>query len=189
MNIFILDTDTKKAAEYHCDKHVIKMILESAQMLSTSHWIKLLEKYDKKLGDFKRVKDAKVFLEDKCCLEEKPPYKMTHIHHPCSIWTYQTLQNYNWHLSLLTELCSSYTERYKRIHKTSQYIEWFRSNMPYNISTDGLTEFPICMDEKYKVSNNPIECYRNYYLEGKSHFAKWKYTNTPGWYREGVYSI
>ena len=189
MNIFILDTDTKKAAEYHCDKHVVKMILESAQMLSTSHWIKLLEKYGKNLSDFKRVKDAKAFLEENCSSEEKPPYKMTHVHHPCSIWTYQTSQNYNWHLSLLTELCSSYTERYKRIHKTSQYIKWFRSNMPYNISTDGLTEFPICMDEKYKVSNNPIECYRNYYLEGKSHFAKWKYTNTPGWYREGVYSI
>ena len=35
MNIFVLDQNPQLAAQYHCDEHVIKMILESAQMLST----------------------------------------------------------------------------------------------------------------------------------------------------------
>ena len=58
MNIFILDKNPKIAAEYHCDKHVVKMILESAQMLSTTHWLQSLELFNKKMSDFKRVRDA-----------------------------------------------------------------------------------------------------------------------------------
>ena len=37
MNIFVLDKDPHIAAQMHCDRHVPKMIVESAQMLSTAH--------------------------------------------------------------------------------------------------------------------------------------------------------
>ena len=121
MNIFILDRNPKIAASYHCDKHVVKMILESAQMLSTAHWIKLLESKQKSAADFKRVKDMKEYLYSETNKKLHPPYKLTHHRHPCTIWTHQTKENYMWHVCLFKELCTEYTRRYKKIHKSEQY--------------------------------------------------------------------
>ena len=111
MNIFILDKNPKKAAEYHCDKHVVKMIVESVQLLSTSHWLMLLKKYNKKLSDFKRIKDAKAFLEKTCSSNEKPPYKMTHVNHPCTKWVCESIENYKWLFKLTYYLCFEYNKR------------------------------------------------------------------------------
>ncbi len=186
MNIFILDEDPKKIAEYHCDKHIVKMILESAQMLSTTHWIKLLESKNKSQTDFKRMREVKEWLKLNTEDSLHPPYAYTHPKHPCTVWTCSTLENYKWHVNLLYYMSKEYTNRYKRIHKTSHYIKWFLQNKPIGLLSSILEEFPICMDNKYKISNDPIECYRNYYIEGKSHFAKWRYTKTPDWYLKGI---
>lgn len=182
MNIFVLDTNPKIAAKYHCDKHVVKMILESAQMLSTVHWLHLLNLRGKSTKDFKRIKDAKSWLYDNTCKSQQPPYKMTHINHPCTIWAGNTIKNYKWLVSLLFYLCKEYTLRYKKIHKTAYYIKWFIKNIPVGIKKEKLEPFAICMDNSYKVSNCPVQCYRNYYIKGKSHFAKWKYSIQPYWY-------
>jgi hypothetical protein len=48
MNIFVLDKDPHAAAHYHCDKHVVKMILEAGQMLCAAHWTHALAKREKK---------------------------------------------------------------------------------------------------------------------------------------------
>ena len=101
MNIFILDTSPKKAAEYHCDKHVVKMILESAQMKSTAHWLHLLWSNNKDLKDFRRVRDAKVWLLENTDPVLHPPYSMTHVRHPCTLWVSSTVENYMWHYDLL----------------------------------------------------------------------------------------
>lgn len=183
MNIFILDKIPRVAAEYHCDKHVVKMILESAQMLSTAHWLHLLKSNGKCIEDFKRVRDAKEWLEKNTCKSQHPPYKMTHVKHPCTIWTSETIKNYKWLVSLLFYLCKEYTKRYKRIHKTAYYIKWFIQNIPVGIAKSSLQPFKICMDNSYKVSACPVLCYRNYYIKGKSHFAKWNYSLKPSWYK------
>ena len=83
MNIFVLDKDIKKCAQYHCDRHVIKMILESSQMLSTA-------------CRMNGVHDG---------------YKATHISHPCSIWVRESLDNWFWLRDLVTELNEEYKYR------------------------------------------------------------------------------
>ena len=100
MNIFVLDTDPKKAARCLSNKHCVKMVLESAQMLCNAHPVGV------------------------------PPYKHTHRNHPCSVWTRQTTSNYAWLIEHALELSYEYTRRYKKIHKTQAVIEWCASHVP-----------------------------------------------------------
>ena len=106
MNIFILDENPAKAAKYHCNKHVVKMILESAQMLSTVHWHYLYEDIKNKNLPriFKRQRDKLEYIKAHSPLELHPPYKMTHIHHPCTIWSTMSYGNYMWHIELAQAL-------------------------------------------------------------------------------------
>ena len=152
MNIFFLDFDTKKCAEYHCDKHVVKMILETAQLLCGVHWV----------------------------LESEAPYKLSHKNHPCAIWTRESLSNYLYLCDLGLELCKEYTYRYGKRHKSQDIIEWCLVNKP-NIIDIGFTTPPKAMPDKYKTSD-VIESYRNYYRGAKIDFAKWKNRETPGWF-------
>lgn len=186
MNIFILDKNPRIAAEYHCDKHVVKMILESAQMLSTAHWVLLLNSKGKSITDFKKMRDMKDYLYQSTELKQQPPYKLTHPRHPCTIWTHQTKQNYNWHVELFEALCQEYTKRYNKTHKSQQYLDWFKNNLPPGIKDDVLQDFAICMKEDYKISKDPVICYKFYYIMDKSRFAKWRIGNIPVWYSKGL---
>jgi hypothetical protein len=152
MNIFFLDLDTKKCAEYHCDKHVVKMILETAQLLCSTHWV----------------------------IGSEAPYKLSHKNHPCSIWVRESLSNYLYLCDLGLELCEEYTYRYGKRHKSQDVIEWCLTNKP-NISDTEFTEPPKAMPDEYKV-NNVVESYRNYYIGAKKDFAKWKNRNIPEWF-------
>ena len=152
MNIFLLDTDTKKCAQYHCDKHVVKMILETAQLLCGVHWI----------------------------VGNEAPYKLSHRNHPCAIWTRESLSNYLYLCDLGFELCKEYTYRYGKRHKSQDIIEWCLVNKP-NIEDKGFTEPARAMPDEYKVSS-VVESYRNYYIGEKSSIAVWKYRETPEWY-------
>ena len=152
MNIFFLDFDTKKCAEYHCDKHVVKMILETAQLLCSTHWV----------------------------IGSEAPYKLSHKNHQCSIWVRESLSNYLYLCDLGLELCKEYTYRYGKRHKSQDVIEWCLTNKP-NISDTEFTEPPKAMPDEYKV-NNVVESYRNYYIGAKKDFAKWKNRNIPEWF-------
>lgn len=123
MNIFYLDPDPKKAAQYHCDKHVVKMILESAQLLSTT----------------------------KNICGQVGPYKTTHQNHPSAVWTRFSRENYLWLGELLKELCEEYTHRYGKIHKTAQYIPNLLDAPP--LLTKGFGEPPQCMPDQFKNSD------------------------------------
>lgn len=152
MNIFFLDFDTKKCAQYHCDKHVVKMILETAQLLCGSHWIN----------------------------GNEAPYKLSHKNHPCSIWVRESLSNYLYLCDLGLELCKEYTYRYGKRHKSQDVIEWCIINKP-NIQDISFTEPPKAMPDEYKVIS-VIESYRNYYIGEKKGFAKWKNRDIPEWF-------
>ena len=182
MNIFILDTSPDIAAQYHCDKHVCKMILESGQMLCTAHWLGWLSKLGKSRKDFRLVRDMQNFLYESVPIHSQPPWKITHANHPCSIWTRESLQNYNWHSDLGLYLCREYSFRYNKIHKAFKTHYWLQQNKPPGIRDIGQTSFEICMKEEYKISNDPVECYREYYLKDKVRFAKWKNGNIPLWW-------
>ena len=159
MNIFVLDLDVKKCAEYHNDKHVVKMILESAQLLCGVH----------------HMTES---------ISNQIPYKLSHKNHPCSIWARESITNYLWLCELGLELCYEYTYRYGRKHKSQEVIEWCVVNKP-NISDKGFTEPPKAMPNQYKVKS-VVESYRNYYLGDKAYFSKWKNRKTPKWFSQGV---
>jgi hypothetical protein len=143
MNIFFLDWSPCKAAEYHCDKHVVKMIIESAQLLYSAHWI--LETPD---------------------LPENA-YKLAHKNHPCAIWTRQSLANYMWLCSLGWRLCKEYQFRYgeHKVHKTEAHILWLLHNPP-KYTNMKFTKPPQAMPIEYKHKDT-IEAYKTYYIEDK----------------------
>lgn len=155
MNIFFLDMDVKKCAEHHCDKHVVKMILETAQLLCGAH-----------------------HMTDK--VTDQVPYKLSHKNHPCSIWVRESLTNYLYLCELGLELCKEYTHRYGKRHKSQEVIEWCVTNK-VQICDKGLTEPPKAMPDEYKVKD-VVESYRNYYIGAKSGFATWKNREIPSWY-------
>lgn len=153
MNIFVLDIDTKKCAEYHNNAHCIKMILESAQILCGVHWV----------------------------LGKEAPYKLSHKNHPCSIWARECIENYIWLTDLGIELCNEYTYRYNKRHKTQDIIEWCVMNQPNLHNNGDLTPFALAMPDEYKTGD-VIESYRNYYMGAKRDFCKWKDRETPEWF-------
>ena len=154
MNIFFLDFDTKKCAQYHCDKHVVKMILETAQLLCGAHWV----------------------------IGNEAPYKLSHKNHPCAIWTRTSLSNYLYLCDLGLELCKEYTYRYGKRHKSQDVIEWCLINKP-NLHDVDFTSPPLAMGDEFKIENNVIESYRNYYREGKKLIVSWKNRVIPSWFQ------
>ena len=185
MNIFVLDRDPQIAATFHCNKHVVKMILESGQMLCTAHWSHLLSSNNKSMKDFKRVRDAQAWLFENIESELQPPWKMSHTRHPCTLWTSETISNYFWHVNLAECLLREYTRRYKKTHKSTPVIEWLRKNTPVGIKDASLTEFQQCVPEECKVLGDAPAAYKKYYIGYKNHFAKWEpRAITPQWYQE-----
>jgi len=154
MNIFVLHRDPQLAAQMACDKHVVKMVLESAQMLCTVVRVHGFE----------------------------APYKATHKNHPCTIWARSTQQNWDWLVEHALALCAEYTKRYGKIHKSQKHIEWCKSLL-IKLPSFGLTPFAQAMPEQYKNSC-VVTAYRAYYHGEKSRFATWnKGTPTPKWWR------
>jgi hypothetical protein len=158
MNIFFLDTDVKKCAEYHVDKHVVKMILETAQLLCGVHHV----------------------IDQDPTSTLQVPYKLSHKNHPCAVWVRESLSNYLYLCELGLELCKEYTYRYGKRHKSQEVILWCIFNRP-NIADIGFTDPPKAMPEEYKV-DNVVESYRNYYRGAKSSFASWKLREIPKWF-------
>jgi hypothetical protein len=192
MNIFVLDRDPSMAALYHCNKHVIKMILESAQMLCTAHWLGHLKKADLSLSDFKRVKDAQSWLFNNVSEDLQPPWKLTHARHPCTVWASKNVSNYGWVLRLAESLLQEYTRRYKKKHASHCVVKWLGKNFPPDIPDGFLTNHPVCMKEDYKVYDTDgnisvVKSYKNYYILDKSRFAKWEpQAKMPEWFSAGI---
>jgi hypothetical protein len=144
MNIFFLSFNAKIAAEYHCDKHVVKMIIESAQLLYSAHWVLNPENLP------------------------EGAYKKAHANHPCAIWVRESLSNYRWLCELGWWLCKEYQYRYgdEKTHKTESHIWWLTENPPATLVDIGVTTIRLAMPDEYKCGN-PVEAYRRYYKESK----------------------
>ena len=170
MNIFFLDRDPQIAAQMHCNSHVVKMILESAQLLSTAH--RILDGTDGVLPD-----DRQTVL-----------YRATHKNHPSAIWTRANADNYRWVHDLLYFLIDEYRFRYgNKPHATERLLP-FLLDAPYNINTKCprvLVAPPQCMPDDCK-SLDTVNSYRTYYVKHKYHIAKWTRRETPEWWDEKV---
>ena len=155
MNIFILDKNKRKSAQYHVDKHIVKMPLETAQLLCTARHY------------FNESPDS-------------IPYRNTHTNHPCSVWVRQTRSNYIWLCLMGIELCAEYTYRYNKRHKCQDVINDCIDNIPSGMQSGNITTFVQAMDDQYKT-DDPVLSYRNYYNQAKSHLHSWKNRPTPKW--------
>jgi hypothetical protein len=165
MNIFVLSYDPVHAAQMQCDKHVVKMILESAQLLSTAHH-ELDSPY-----------------KDQC-------YKPTHKNHPCAKWVRESADNYLWLYDHMIALGEEYTHRYGKIHKTIRERAPVLKNVPPALEATGFTLFPLCMPDEYKSYDDfgdadVVGSYRAYYIGDKSRFAAWNKTRNPPYWWTG----
>jgi len=175
MNIFYLHEETKECAKQHLDKHVVKMILEYAQLLSTAH--RLLDGYEYEGNSISGRKAMRWKLDD---AREDNLYMASHMKHPSGMWCRETSRNYMWLYSLWRDLMKEYTFRYGKHHVAERLIP-FLDNLPKNIKFGELTTMPQCMPEQYKVPDS-IQAYKNYYIGDKQRFAVWTNRPIPEWY-------
>ena len=180
MNIFYLDNDPMVCAQYHNDKHVVKMILEYAQLLSTAHRIIDgtmsigLSKTGRKQKRYALPDDRDAVL-----------YSATHVNHPSAKWVRHNDSNYRWLYQLFRELCAEYTFRYGKVHLTDTKLRDILKHPPKNIAVGEFCQPWRAMPDEFKVDKSvkdyAMESYRAYYKGAKSHMFNWKNRSTPTW--------
>ena len=186
MNIFYLDKDPIEAAKQSCDKHVVKMIVESAQMLSTAHRMIDGNLYTDKTKTGRKIKRWKHPNPNM----EKTLYKACHTGHPSTVWVMESAYNYHWLYKHMMALNTEFKMRYGHIldHKTVQLLEGALMYPPKNISLNTIaTDPPPAMPDYCKIPGDSVASYRKYYIFEKQRFATWKSPSTvPAWYIDGV---
>ena len=168
MNIFFLDRTPKKSAQYLCDKHVPKMLLESAQMLSTA-----VLRHKTEFENYDKI------------------YKSAYPNHPMTKWVGDTRTNFCWALENAVFISQEYCKRFKKIHKSSEvinniydarYIEDIPTQNSHLLHPDYITTPPQCMPDEYK-DDDYVTAYRKYYQGAKAYFAKWQRgVDAPDWW-------
>jgi hypothetical protein len=143
MNIFFLHRNPRICAQWHCDKHVIKMILEACQLLYSVHY----------------ATGSPVWSR---------AYKKTHPKHPCALWLLESVENYLWTISLAWELAEEYRHRYgsHKMHSCEVHLVWLESHIP-PLPLVKMTPPRLAMKPEFQVSKDPVEAYRYYYRVSK----------------------
>ncbi len=176
VNIFYVNKDPMDAAQALVDKHVVKMILESAQLLSTAH--RVLDGNEVE-GKTKTGRKARRWVLSDA--REDVLYQATHINHPSAIWCRQSVKNYDWLVDHFFGLMSEYTHRYKKIHACYGDLSFMLQSPPHNLKEWDWTPMPSAMDEQYIISKDSLTNYRNYYKLGKVKFHQWTNRQPPEW--------
>ena len=163
MNVFVLDKDPVKAAQYHCDKHVNKMIVEHLQMMSIVAVINDLDPAKRTNGEFYKTR---MFRK-----------------HPCTLWMGEAVGNWAWAFHMTEELCIEFEKRWGHEHGGRGSL---RSLLKTRIALSkklphDMTEFAQAMPDECKVEGDAVAAYRKYYNKHKNDFATWK-TETPHWW-------
>lgn len=162
MNIFYLDHDPMVAAQAMTDKHVVKMILESAQLLCTAHRVLDGEAVIQLSAAGRRLtRYSHPTLDDVL-------YKSTHVNHPSGVWVRESKDNYLWLYRHFLALCSEYTKRYNKTHATYEKLGTILSSPPFNIASSSFTPIKLAMPVPYHLPD-PVEAYRYYYESEKLH--------------------
>jgi hypothetical protein len=159
MNIFYLDPNPITAAQYHCDKHVVKMILESAQLLCTAINVQAGDKIT--------------------------PYKSTHVNHPCTIWAGASIKNWLWLWKLMTELEREWQYRWQHHKQHASVTALLNGNCQLiaiaKLPAGPMTEPPKCMPSLYHAPNNTVSSYRYYYKVSKHNLLHYTRRPKPEW--------
>jgi len=152
MNIFAVDTDPVAAAQALHDQHVVKMVLESAQMICT-----IVQKHG-----------------------HSAPYRPTHLSHPCVLWAGRTNSNALWLHRHALALCAEYTHRFGKRHASQIVIESFGPLMVELCPEGTLEPFAQAMPDECKASD-PVDGYRTYYRQHKLAKARYTHSQPPMW--------
>ena len=145
MQIFYLHSNPYICATLYGDKHVAKQILEAAQMLSTAHHILSPETDNSAL------------------------YKLTHQHHPVSVWVRENSANYQWTYQLLKALCEEFTLRRSKRHATARLLPLLCVTPRDMPNSQAISKPALAMPDIFKVEC-PVESYRRYY---RQKYADW----------------
>ena len=166
----------------HCDQHVVKMLLETAQMLSTAHRMLDGEKTKRPSVSGKRMVDYYVHPDP---ILEHTLYKAVHFKHPSNVWIRESVEHYGWAKDLMNALADEYEYRYGKQHSTALTVLPYLQLPPKSMKmTGGWVPPPQCMpDEIKRPTPQTMLAYRDFYITEKSKFAKWKKTRkSPDWY-------
>lgn len=180
MNIFYLDRDVRKCAQMHLDKHVVKMIIEYAQLMSTAHRYCDGEEYIDKTANGRKIKRWR--LNDG---REAQLMKASHINHPSAIWLRQSKENYVWLYQMWVCLLQEYTFRYGKIHACARLLDAL-AEIPHALQEKPFTEPTPAMPDECKIPGDSLGSYHKYYNERKAHFAKWTKRPVPVWYSPAI---
>ena len=151
MNIFFLSRKTRRCARWHCDKHVVKMILESTQMLYTAN----------------HEHGGKAAIESGaplCASTGRRGYKSHAKNHPCTKWVRESLVHYTWLLDLAFELVREHMFRFspKTIHACHAHLLWLKANPPPGLKAVAWRDPPQAMPEELRT-NDSVRSYIAYY--------------------------
>lgn len=168
MNIFVVSEDPIDAAQMLCDQHVVKMILESFQILAT-----VLRFYHAPESCLPRT-------------QKDTPFRSTHAHHPCVLWARASRGNYDWLVQHAWGLCREYTYRYKKQHALESYVARVRDGRTH-VPDGPRTPFVLAMPAQYKENRKAVDAYRSFYVHEKSSFARWRLPERrPTWFAPSV---
>ena len=183
MNIFYLHENPIQNAKWHIDKHIVKMPIEYAQLMSTAHRILDGDMYWDRTANNRRIKRWR--LND---AREDILYKASHINHPSAVWVRENRLHYQWLYRLFKKLGHEYTHRYGKVHSTNLLLNQLLEEAPNNIPVidwkdpqPAMKHYPDCI-----VPGDSLQSYKNYYIVAKAYFAKWSKRDTPQWFTEGV---
>jgi hypothetical protein len=158
MNIFVLDESPMVAATYHCDRHVVKMVLETAQILCSAASLN---------GS------------------RNTPYKPTHLKHPCVLWAAETRGNYRWLVSLGLELGNEYYRRYGKVHKSHEVIRQMARDDGF-LPNKPRTDWAQCMPDECRIAGDAVRAYRKYYATHKLPILEYSWTDAPSWLTQRI---
>jgi hypothetical protein len=181
MNIFYLHNDPRQCAQEHLDKHVTKMIIEYAQLMSTAHRVLDGQSYIDKTANNRNIKRWR--LDD--ANRETRLMKASHMNHPSGIWVRANQKNYMWLFEMWLYLLEEYTFRYGKQHACSRLMDILNSP-PNNITSGEFYPPTPAMPDECKIANDSLASYHKYYIEKKNHFAKWTKREVPLWYLNGI---
>ena len=170
MNLFFLDPDPKKCAIYHCDKHVVKQIVEDFQMLGSA-----VIRHGAKTNEMPLT-------------QKGTPLKGGYHNHPCTRWVGENRSNFEWTCFHALALAEEYTMRYNKKHSCQSGIEHL-CRMIGMLPKGDQTEFAVAIAANQNCRHHPafesssvVDKYRLYYICDKVQFAKWTKRPVPEWF-------
>eukprot|EP00697_Spironema_sp_BW2_P017185 gnl/Spiro4/8767_TR4602_c0_g1_i1.p1 gnl/Spiro4/8767_TR4602_c0_g1~~gnl/Spiro4/8767_TR4602_c0_g1_i1.p1 ORF type:complete len:344 (-),score=120.29 gnl/Spiro4/8767_TR4602_c0_g1_i1:113-1087(-) len=179
MNIFILSLLIRECVEFMVDSHIVKMPLETIQLLySAHHWSAAQTAFME--ANAPLVKDG-----------SRRGYRLTHSKHPCSLWLRESPANYRWLVDYGRALCGEYEYRFERTHDAARHLQWLGKNPPpYSAELRGLdkTEHKQCVPQWIKdLRLSVVDAYRVAYIhekQGKIKMFAWRKRARPAWMDE-----